>query len=164
MTLLKVDITKSFGDFTLRSKFETSTERFALLGSSGSGKSLTLKCIAGIEEPDQGRITLGEKVLFDSSSKINLPPGKRHVGYLFQNYALFPNLTAYENINIVCKNDERTRDLLRRFNILSVSQLSRQICREVSVREPRLRGCLLLIRKSFCSMNRFALLITTCIR
>ena len=123
MTLLKVDITKSFGDFTLRSKFETSTERFALLGSSGSGKSLTLKCIAGIEEPDEGRITLGEKVLFDSSSKINLPPGKRHVGYLFQNYALFPNLTAYENINIVCKNDERTRDLLRRFNILSVSQL-----------------------------------------
>lgn len=95
---LTVDITKKMGHFTLESSFEIGNETLALLGASGCGKSMTLKCIAGIETPDSGSIVLDGKVLFDSKSKINLPPAKRQIGYLFQNYALFPNMTVEENI------------------------------------------------------------------
>ena len=69
-----------------------------LLGASGCGKSMTLKCIAGIETPDSGRITLDGRVLYDSEKKINLTPQERRVGLLFQNYALFNNMTVAENI------------------------------------------------------------------
>ena len=69
-----------------------------ILGASGCGKSMTLKCIAGIETPDRGKIVLNGRVLFDSGKKINLRVQDRHVGYLFQNYALFPNMTVEENI------------------------------------------------------------------
>ena len=71
---------------------------FAILGASGCGKSMTLKCIAGIERPDEGRIVLNDRVLFDSKKKINLPPQKRKVGYMFQDYALFPNMNVVQNI------------------------------------------------------------------
>ena len=97
MSLL-VDIEKQLGAFTLRVRFETGTERLALLGASGSGKSMTLKCIAGIERPDRGKIVLDDQVLFDSERHIDLPPQKRRVGYLFQQYALFPTMTAAQNI------------------------------------------------------------------
>ena len=70
------------------------------MGASGSGKSMTLKCIAGIETPDQGRIVLNDRVLFDSEKKINVPIQKRNVGYMFQSYALFPNMDVYENISV----------------------------------------------------------------
>ena len=66
---------------------------FAILGASGCGKSMTLKCIAGIERPDEGRIVLNDRVLFDSKKKINLPPQKRKVGYMFQDYALSVSYT-----------------------------------------------------------------------
>ena len=95
---LKVDIKKTLGDFTLNVKFESNDGIMAILGASGCGKSMTLKCIAGIEKPDKGKILLNNKVLFDSEKKINLPPQQRKIGYLFQNYALFPNMTVEENI------------------------------------------------------------------
>ena len=95
---LKVDITKRLGDFTLKVAFETDGEILALLGASGCGKSMTLKCIAGVEKPDAGHIELDERVLFDSGQRIDLPPQKRRVGYLFQQYALFPNMTVRQNI------------------------------------------------------------------
>ncbi|MDF2632452.1 MAG: ABC-type sulfate/molybdate transport system, ATPase component, partial [Caproiciproducens sp.] len=95
---ISVDITKTLGNFRLNVKFEAQDEILALLGASGSGKSMTLKCIAGVEKPDAGRIVLGGRVLFDSEQKINLSPQKRKTGYLFQHYALFPNMTVEENI------------------------------------------------------------------
>ncbi len=95
---LKVDITKRLGDFTLKVDFESDGEILALLGASGCGKSMTLKCIAGVEKPDSGHIELDGRVLFDSEQRINLPPQKRRVGYLFQQYALFPNMTVRQNI------------------------------------------------------------------
>lgn len=95
---LYVDIEKRCGDFKLRVKFETKKEMFAILGASGCGKSLTLKCIAGIEKPDTGVIKLDDTVLFDSSKRINIPTRKRGIGYLFQDYALFPNMTVFQNI------------------------------------------------------------------
>ncbi len=97
MSLL-VDIKKNLGNFKLEISFHSENEILGLLGASGCGKSITLKCIAGIETPDEGRIVLGGRVLFDSSKKINLPPQQRKVGYLFQNYGLFPNMTVEENI------------------------------------------------------------------
>ena len=95
---LKVDIEKKLGSFNLVSKFETGSETMALLGASGCGKSVTLKCIAGIMKPDRGRIELDGEVLFDSEKHIDLSPQERRVGYLFQQYALFPNMSVLQNI------------------------------------------------------------------
>ena len=95
---LSVHILKKLDSFTLQADFETEGNVAGLLGRSGSGKSMTLKCIAGIETPDEGRIVLDGVTLFDSVKKINLKPQKRHVGYLFQNYALYPHMTVRQNI------------------------------------------------------------------
>ena len=97
---LYVDIEKKLGDFHLKVKLEVENETLALLGASGCGKTLTLKCIAGIEKPDRGRIVLDGVTLFDSEKKIDLPPQQRRTGLLFQNYALFPNMTVRQNIAI----------------------------------------------------------------
>ena len=93
-----VDIEKTLGDFRLKMAFEAGNETLALLGASGSGKSMTLKCIAGIEKPDRGRIVVDDVVLFDSEKNINLTPQQRRTGLMFQNYALFPNMTVLQNI------------------------------------------------------------------
>ena len=95
---LEVDIEKRLGGFHLRAAFSCENEFMGILGASGCGKSLTLKCIAGIERPDRGRIVLDGRTLFDSEKKIDLPPQQRRVGYLFQNYALFPGMTVRQNI------------------------------------------------------------------
>ena len=75
-----------------------------LLGPSGCGKTTTLRMIAGLETPTEGRITIGDKVVFDSEAGINVPANKRKVGFLFQNYALWPNMTVYDNIAFGLKN------------------------------------------------------------
>lgn len=95
---LSVDIQKKLGNFHLHVQFETGNQPMALLGASGCGKSLTLRCIAGILKPDQGKIILNGQTLFDSTAHIDLPPQQRHVGYLFQQYALFPNMSVRKNI------------------------------------------------------------------
>ncbi len=100
--ILSVHIRKKLASFSLQADFEVSHGTLALLGPSGCGKSMTLKCIAGIETPDEGFISLdqetGSRVLLDTSKKICLPPQKRRVGYMFQNYALFPNMTVRKNV------------------------------------------------------------------
>ena len=95
---LEVEIEKRFAGFTLRAQFTARDTATAILGASGCGKSMTLRCIAGIVKPDKGRIVLDGVPLFDSEKKIDLPPQKRGVGLLFQNYALFPNMTVEQNI------------------------------------------------------------------
>ncbi len=95
---LSVDIRKRLRDFTLDVRLEAGSETLGLLGASGCGKSMTLKCVAGVEKPDEGRIVLNGRTLFDSAARVNLPPQRRNVGYLFQQYALFPNMTVEENI------------------------------------------------------------------
>lgn len=95
---LQVRIKKKLSNFTLDVDFETTDGVFAILGASGCGKSMTLKCIAGIETPDEGRIVLNGRILFDSAKRINLVPQKRKVGYMFQDYALFPNMTVEQNV------------------------------------------------------------------
>jgi len=95
---LYVDIEKRYRDFSLKLQLEAGEGVTGILGPSGCGKSLTLRCIAGVEKPDRGRIELNGVTLFDSRRGINLKPQQRQVGYLFQNYALFPNMTVKENI------------------------------------------------------------------
>ena len=77
---------------------KSNSKRIGILGASGCGKSMTLKCIAGIETPDQGQIVLEERILYDNTQKINIKPQKRKIGYLFQNYALFPTMSVRKNI------------------------------------------------------------------
>ena len=95
---IAVNIKKNLGSFRLDAAFSQESGVLALLGGSGCGKSMTLRCIAGIETPDSGKIVLNGVTVYDSEKKINLPPQQRQVGLLFQNYALFPNMTVEENI------------------------------------------------------------------
>ena len=96
--MLEVDIKKNFENFKLDAKFTNEEGILGILGASGSGKSLTLKAIAGIIKPDYGKIILNGRILFDKDKKINIPTKDRKVAYLFQDYALFPNMTVYENV------------------------------------------------------------------
>jgi molybdate transport system permease protein len=95
---LIVDIQKQLQSFSLNVSFNTDEYALGLLGASGSGKSMTLRCIAGMEAPTKGRIVLNGRVLFDSERGINIPARDRRIGFLFQNYALFPHLTVAQNI------------------------------------------------------------------
>ena len=116
---ISVDIYKKLGNFELSVKFEAGNEVTALFGASGCGKSMTLRCIAGIMKPDRGRIVLNDKVLFDSEKKINLTPQKRNVGYLFQQYALFPNMTVKKNIECGLheKNPEKVQEFIKAMHL-----------------------------------------------
>ena len=119
---LEVDIRKKLKDFSLDISFEARRGCLGILGPSGCGKSMTLKSIAGIIRPDQGRIALryaqgeaaGGRVLYDSALKINERPQVRRVGYLFQNYALFPGMTVEQNIMVGLKGGRGNGGLRRR--------------------------------------------------
>ena len=95
---LQVNIEKQISGFDLQVQFDTGNETLGLLGASGSGKSMTLRCIAGLETPSAGHIILNGRVLFDAEKRIDVPSRDRKVGLVFQNYALFPHLTVAQNI------------------------------------------------------------------
>ena len=124
---LTVDIEKTLGDFRLRVAFTAENGLLSLLGASGCGKSMTLKCIAGIERPDAGRIVLNGETLFDSEKRIDLPPQKRRVGYLFQQYALFPNMTVQQNIRCGVREkqgaDALVADIIGKMHLEGLEQL-----------------------------------------
>ena len=110
---LSVDIRKRLGDFSLDVSFkaENPAETLALLGASGCGKSMALKCVAGVERPDEGRIVLNGRVLYDSAARVNVPAQRRHVGYLFQSYALFPAMTVLDNVLVGARGATRAERL-----------------------------------------------------
>ncbi|MCR5301379.1 MAG: ATP-binding cassette domain-containing protein [Lachnospiraceae bacterium] len=95
---IEFEIRKKYRDFSLDVSLKCDSKRIGILGASGCGKTMTLKSLAGLLKPDRGYISLDEKVLFDSKSGTDIRPGKRKIGYLFQDYALFPNMTVEENI------------------------------------------------------------------
>jgi molybdate ABC transporter permease protein len=97
-TQLSVNIQNNLSNFILNIKFDTDTKSLGILGASGSGKSMTLRCIAGLETPHQGQIILNNKILFDDEKKINIPAYQRRIGFVFQNYALFPHMRVAHNI------------------------------------------------------------------
>lgn len=124
---------KKLGSFTLDVNLQAEDEVIALMGASGCGKSLTLKCIAGILKPDSGIIIVNGRTLFDSEKHINLPMQERRIGMLFQDYALFPNMTARKNIQTAIKHTQKnlsyleiqkqTEQLLERFQLLGAADL-----------------------------------------
>lgn len=119
---VSVEIHRKLNSFALDISFQSGSRRIGILGASGCGKSMTLKSIAGIETPDEGRITVEDRVLFDSGEKVNLKPQKRNVGYLFQNYALFPTMTVEKNIAAGLKGsrkekEERVREMIKKFRL-----------------------------------------------
>lgn len=121
-----IDIKKRVGDFNLKVHFEGDSSRIGILGISGSGKSMTLKCIAGIEVPDEGYIRVGDNVLFDSQKKLNKKPQNRNIGYLFQNYALFPTMTVAKNIEAGLKgskpdNQKRVQEMIEKFQLTGLA-------------------------------------------
>ena len=162
---LSVNIEKKIGDFHLKVNFDAVNEVMSLLGASGCGKSMTLKCIAGIEKPDKGKIVLNGEILFDSEKGINLPPQKRKVGYLFQQYALFPNMTVEQNI--ACgvreknKREEITHSLIRSMNLegmekkkphqLSGGQQQRVALARILANEPEV----LLLDEPFSALDSY---------
>ena len=115
---LMVDIEKQLGKFRLQVSFTAPLgEVTGLLGASGSGKTVTLRCIAGLLTPDAGRIELDGRVLFDHKQGVNLPPQQRKVGYLFQQYALFPHYTVEQNIAVAAQDRGAVEELLHRFQL-----------------------------------------------
>ena len=127
---LEVHITKKLPGFELKVDFKTDNDILGFLGASGSGKSMTLSCIAGIITPDKGKIVLNDRVLFDSENKINIPIRDRKVGFLFQNYALFPNMTVEQNIGFGLSKSvpkiERTHKIKKKISDLQLSGMEKR--------------------------------------
>lgn len=124
---IKVKIKKTLGDFKLDIDFSSESGRIGILGASGCGKSMTLKCIAGIETPDEGEIYIGDTALFDAKKKVNLKPQKRNIGYLFQNYALFPTMTVAKNIEAGLKGSkqerqDRVKKMIEKFHLSGLEE------------------------------------------
>jgi molybdate transport system permease protein len=133
---LEVKIEKQLRDFILDVEFRADAGApLSILGPSGSGKTMLLRCIAGLERPDHGRVLLNDRVLLDSDQKIRVPARSRHVGFLFQHYALFPHRTVFENIQFGLRHlprsdrDRRILEIIRRTHI---NGLEHQYPRELS--------------------------------
>lgn len=160
MTLV-VNIKKKLRQFTLDANFEVDNFRLAVLGQSGAGKSMLLKCIAGIETPDEGQIILDGTVLYDSAKKINRSIQQRSIGYLFQDYALFPNMTVKQNIAISSskKNKQALKDYIREVGLsgfeneypdnLSSGQKQRVALARILISKPRV----LLLDEPFSALD-----------
>lgn len=122
MRMLEADVSKKLKSFDLDVRFEVEGGCLGILGASGCGKSMTLKAVAGLVKPDQGQIRRDGQVLFDSARKIDVPPRKRQVGYLFQNYALFPTMTVEKNIaagleGSRTEKEARVREMAKKFQL-----------------------------------------------
>ncbi|AKB62327.1 ABC transporter ATP-binding protein [Methanosarcina mazei] len=135
---VKVDLKKQYSeaeinrkkgikkDFTLDVSFEMENELVVLFGPSGSGKTTLFKCISGITEPDSGKITVDNRVYYDKDRKINLPIQKRNLGYVFQNYTLFPHMNVRKNIECGLKEwkkEEREKRVMEMLNLLHIEEL-----------------------------------------
>jgi molybdate transport system ATP-binding protein len=122
-------------EFAVDVAFEAATGFTILFGASGAGKTTLLDCVAGLTRPDSGRISIGDRVVFDFSSGVNLPVAERHVGYVFQNLALFPHMTAEENVSYGLKHlpsDERRQRTSAMLQAFRIAHLSRRNVRDIS--------------------------------
>lgn len=132
---LIVDIKKKLHDFSLNVSFTCNNSILGVLGESGSGKSMTLKCIAGLIKPDEGKIILNGRTLFDSAKKINVPIRDRRIGFLFQNYALFPNMNVEKNIGYGLSHlslSERNKIIDEMLDLMQIDHLRKRYPHEIS--------------------------------
>lgn len=136
--LIQVDVEKTMvsrgGRFILRAAFTSEEEFVVLFGPSGSGKTLTLLSIAGLSTPDSGKIALNGRVLFDSNNQVDVPARHRGIGYVFQDYALFPHLTVFDNIGFGLKRNlqwrlskEDRRRVEEHMEVFEISHLARSL-------------------------------------
>ena len=159
--MLDINIKKKLNNFTLNIECKLDSNRIGILGGSGAGKSMILKMLAGIEKPDSGYIKLDDVLLFDSNKKIDIKPQDRHIGYCFQNYALFPHLSVYENIVIGLDKNNRTEvdGFLEKFeltkirdskpNKISGGQAARVAMARILIRKPEI----LLFDEAFSALD-----------
>jgi ABC-type sulfate/molybdate transport systems ATPase subunit len=114
---LELDIAVALRSFELGVSLSVGAQTFAIVGPSGAGKTTVLRAIAGLRRPDRGRIALGDRAWFDAAAKVDLPPERRSVGLVFQEYALFPHMTVRANVAFGGASDARVRELLDRVRI-----------------------------------------------
>lgn len=163
---LSVELHKKFKGFQMDVAFEHDGGSLGILGGSGMGKSMTLKMIAGLVKPDSGKVIVDGRIVYDSAAKIDMPARERHIGYLFQQYALFPTMTVTENIGIAMKKsgDAKKKEidrLLEQFalqnlgdrmpNELSGGQQQRVALARILASEPQM----LLLDEPFSALDEF---------
>ena len=126
--MLSVDIIKSLPDFSLSIRFSIERDILVLFGPSGCGKTTTLRSIAGLLQPDGGRIVNDGEVFFDSTNKIFIPPRQRRIGYMFQDFALFPHMNVYRNIWYgVRDHDQEARQMYEKLtSLLKIGHLAKR--------------------------------------
>jgi len=132
---LEVEIERNLENFTLRIALSAGKGSVGLLGPSGSGKSMTLRMIAGVSTPDRGRIVLNGRVLFDSTTGQNIPAAGRRVGLVFQDYALFPHLTVAENVGFGLAHfprQEKTARMWRQLESMGIAELANRYPSQIS--------------------------------
>ncbi len=129
---LEAHFEKRLASYTLAADFSCEVATLAILGPSGSGKSMTLRCIAGLERPDRGKIILNGKTLFDSAARIDLPARHRGVGLLFQHYALFPHLNVAQNVAFGMSSAAGAARLQRQIAEMHLEGLEHRFPRELS--------------------------------
>jgi len=120
MDALELDLGLPLRSFRLELALALGRETFALVGPSGAGKTTVLRAVAGLIKPERGSIRLGDRVLFDSEARIDVAPEDRRVGFVFQDYALFPHLTVEQNVSYGARH--RTAELLDRFRIAHLAR------------------------------------------
>ena len=131
---LSVELHKKFKGFQMDVAFEHDGGSLGILGGSGMGKSMTLKMIAGLVKPDSGKVIVDGRIVYDSAAKIDMPARERHIGYLFQQYALFPTMTVTENIGIAMKKsgDAKKKEIDRLLEQFALQNLGGRMPNELS--------------------------------
>ncbi|MSQ59416.1 MAG: ATP-binding cassette domain-containing protein [Betaproteobacteria bacterium] len=140
---IRVDIRKTLrahhSEFQLAAAFDVQDERFVIFGPSGSGKTITMQCITGLMRPDEGVIEINGTVMFDSAAGIDIPASRRKIGYVFQDYALFPHLDVQRNVGFGLRGGVRNaldRDqqaaVAAQLEVFEISHLARSFPRQLS--------------------------------
>lgn len=163
--MLTIDIKKKLADFTLDIKFEVENDILVLFGPSGCGKTTTLRCIAGLAKPDAGSIVFGEKMFFSAAKGSFTPPRSRNIGYVFQEFALFPHMNVEKNVRYgVRKQNEATDQLYAKImRALKIGHLAKRSIPQLSggekqrvalaralMTQPRI----LLLDEPLCSLDK----------